>query len=371
MLKIVMIEDEFDIRDAVMSWLQFEGYTVFGAENGKQGLQIIYQENPDLVLCDISMPEMDGHAVLIELRSDSRFAHLPFIFLTAAVDHDSIRQGMNLGADDYITKPFNQGEVLAAVRTRLGKQEQIQAQIDHLSDLIGVEREQRLLKSRLVGMFSHDFRNPLASILASSNMLQAYFDRMNPQQRDRHFHRINGSVQLLLQMLDEMLLVAEIENGQLSYHPQVLDLQELVRKIVADFQLIDGDSHQLRVSIRLPQRVLLDPKLVQHIITNLISNALKYSPEGSEVRLQAAVDGEQIMIAVQDAGVGIPEDALARIFDPFFRADNVQHIKGTGLGLALAQESVTLCGGSITATSDPGAGSCFTVRLPLIIPAEA
>jgi signal transduction histidine kinase len=364
MPKIIVIEDEFEIRDEVMSWLDFEGYETAGAENGKLGLDLIYREQPDLVLCDISMPEMDGHEVLMELRSNVTFAHVPFVFLTASVDRESMRKSMNLGADDYLTKPFSQPEIINAVRTRLGKQDRIQSQISHLSNLVDAEREQRLLKSRLVGMFSHDFRNPLATILGSSNILQTYMDRLTPERRQQHFHRIDGAVHLLLQMLDEMLMVAEIENGQLVNHPQPTDLKKLIENIVADFHLIDGDRHPIYTDFHLPAPVLIDPKLVQHVITNVISNAIKYSPEGSEVKIQASFEQDQVTISVQDAGIGIPESDIESVFEPFFRAKNAHIAKGTGLGLALVKQTVDLCGGTITIASEIGRGTLLTVMIP-------
>jgi len=246
MTKILVIEDEFDIRDEVMNWLQFEGYEVVGAANGKIGLNAIYTEQPDLVICDINMPDMDGHQVLIEVRSDENFVHLPFVFLTAAADRSAMRTGMNLGADDYLTKPFSHADIIDTVSVRLGKLGQIQSQIDHLSSVIDMEREQRLLKSRLVGMFSHDFRNPLASILSSSNILQSYSDRLTPERQQEHFRRIDGGVQLLLQMLDEMLMVAEIENGQLTLHRQSTNLGRQIERLIEDFRLIDGEKHQFQ-----------------------------------------------------------------------------------------------------------------------------
>jgi len=365
MTKILVIEDEFDIRDEVISWLQFEGYDVVEADNGKTGLDAIYNETPDLVLCDVSMPLMDGHEVLIEIRSDVNYAQLPFIFLTAAADRDAMRKGMTLGADDYLTKPFTHAEVITAVKTRLGKQAQVRQQIDQLSTIISNEREQRLLKSRLIGMFSHDFRNPLASILSSSNILQSYSDRLTPERQQKHFHRIDGAVHLLLQMLDEMLLVAQIENEQLTFHPQPTNLKHLIDGIISDFRLIDEDRHPIHFSGSLPDTAVLDPKLTRHIITNLVSNAIKYSPAGCTVQIQAQTAGEQIIIAVQDGGIGIAEADQQHVFEPFFRAANARHAKGTGLGLALVQQALELCGGQIEVTSEINQGTVFEVRLPI------
>lgn len=365
MTKIVVIEDEFDIRDEIMNWLRYEGHEVVGAKNGKLGLDAIRSVHPDLVLCDIMMPEMDGHEVLIELRADVNFAQLPFVFLTSAADRQSVREGMNLGADDYLTKPFRHQEVINMVQARLGKQDQIQTQIAHLNDIIDAEREQYLLKSRLVGMFSHDFRNPLAAILMSSNMLQSYTDRMSPERKQQHFQRIDGSVHKLLQMLDEMLMTSELESGQLTLNLQPTNLRMMLESLLEEFKQISGGKHHLVLSSALPELVDIDPKLAQHVITNLISNAIKYSPEGTQIRVVAQIEDGEIVIAVADAGIGIPEEDLPHIFEPFFRANNAHNIKGSGLGLALVKQILDICGGRIDVVSQHGSGSCFTVYCPI------
>lgn len=363
MARILVIEDEMFIRDEVMTWLELEGYDVLGADNGKDGLDLIYNENPDLVLCDINMPEMDGHEVLIELRSNMLYAQLPFIFLTATADHNAMREGMNLGADDYITKPFTYAEVLSAIRTRLTKQQQLNSQIEQLSHIIEEERQLRLLKSHLMGMFSHDFRNPLATILAASNMLQSYWDRLTPEKREQRFNHIEGSVHLLLQMLDEMLMVAEIENGQLTYNPQATDLTKLIEKIIGDFLMIDADKHIISSYIQLPERIMIDQKIIQHILTNLISNALKYSPIDTEIIVKASFKSDQFTLLVKDAGIGIPQEDIANIFEPYFRASNVESAKGTGLGLALVMHTLDVCHGTIEVSSELEHGTSFTVRI--------
>jgi DNA-binding response OmpR family regulator len=135
-VKILVIEDEAQIREEVSDWLQFEGYETVTAANGRLGLAAVEQENPDLIMCDITMPQMDGYEVLIEVRANQKHATTPFIFLTAAADRDSLRKGMGLGADDYLTKPFTLQEVLGAIRTRLQRQaaQTQQGQHDILED---------------------------------------------------------------------------------------------------------------------------------------------------------------------------------------------------------------------------------------------
>lgn len=368
MVKIVVIEDEAHIRDEVMDWLQFEGYDVKGAPNGRRGLEVIQGEMPDLILCDISMPEMDGHEVLISVRSDPDLTHIPFVFLTASADRDAVRKGMNLGADDYLTKPFTHAEVLGTLKAILQKKAaqsvRVQNEFNNLNLALNEEREKRLLKSRLVAMFSHDFRNPLTSILSSSSILRNYNDRLSPERKQQQFDRIDGSVHLLIQMLDDMLMVAEMEGGHLEYNPERVDLTVFVESLIEEFRLIDHDAHQFEFHSALGREINGDPKLLRHILANLISNAIKYSPPKSVIRVILNEYDTITEVRVEDEGIGIPEESLEHLFEPFHRASNARSMKGTGLGLSIAKQAVDLHGGTITVESILNQGTRFTVQIP-------
>ncbi len=368
MAKILMIEDEDQIREEVMDWLMFEGYEVVGAANGRLGLEAAEREYPDLIISDINMPEMDGYNVLLEVRSNPVLSHIPFIFLTAHDTHDAYRAGMEMGADDYLTKPFTHTEVLSAIRARLQKQSQqkeyVNQQLDTLDKVLEEERAKRLVKSRLVAMFSHDFRNPLAVILSSATLMQKYEDRMDSDQRQNKLSRIVSSVEQLMQMLDDMLVVAEMESGRFEANPENLDLTAQVENIVDEFRAIKGETCQIRFESSVQKRVKLDPKLLRQMTANLISNAIKYSPDGGEVKVKIAGGEGEIVLLVQDNGIGIPDEAMSSLFTPFFRATNAKNLQGTGLGLAIVKEAVDLCGGEIDVTSQVGQGSQFRVRLP-------
>lgn len=253
-MKILVIEDEAQIREEVSDWLQFEGYEIVAAANGRLGLAAIEQENPDLILCDITMPQMDGYEVLIEVRANQKHATTPFIFLTAAADRDSLRKGMSLGADDYLTKPFTLEEVLGAIRTRLQRHatqtQQGQYHIDVLSSALNQERKQNLLKSRLIALFSHDFRNPLATILMSSSVIRNYADRLPPARKQQVLNRIDGAVHSLTQMLDDMLIIAELESGYFAYKPESIALAPFIEAIIAEYRLIDLCDHRPVMSFR-------------------------------------------------------------------------------------------------------------------------
>ncbi|MBE2267814.1 MAG: hybrid sensor histidine kinase/response regulator [Anaerolinea sp.] len=371
MPKILLIDDESLLRDEVADWLEFEGYEVLTAENGLTGLEKAACEVPDLIVCDIAMPALDGHGVLLEVRSNPQLNHIPFIFLTASANYEAMRRGMNLGADDYLTKPFKRIDLLEAIRSRLRKYEEQQEaahmQLEAVSRAFAEQEERRLLKSRLVAMFSHDFRNPLASILSSSELLKNYEARMSADHKRQHLDRIGGSVRLLLQMLDDMLAVAEMEHGHLKYRPQPVDIGAFMRDVIDEFRLIYSDQYTFVFEEAHSGLIESDPRLLRQILNNLISNAVKYSPSGSTVtaRLQGSDSGLQVHIV--DQGIGIPEEDQAHLFDAFYRAENVRDAKGSGLGLTIVREAVTLCGGEIHVLSEVGRGSIFTVELPIAL----
>ncbi|MCU0514522.1 MAG: ATP-binding protein [Anaerolineae bacterium] len=369
MTKVIVIEDEADIRSEIMDWLVFEGLEVIGAGDGRSGLAAILREVPDLILCDIAMPELNGHEVLLEVRATPALTHIPFIFLTAAADRQAVRQAMNMGADDYITKPFSHDEVLTTVRSRLNRldllTQQQQQQMSVLNEALEEERARRLLKSRLVAMFSHDFRNPLAAILSAAQLLERYDDRLDAERRRRNLQRISGSVYTLMHMLDEMLMVAKMEAGHLEFVLQPLRLAALVEAMVEEFRLMDQNAHTLDYEARLPELVPADPHLLRHIVANLLSNALKYSPAGTTVVVRLVTEAGHLLLTVQDEGIGIPAESLPRLFQPYHRAENARGFKGTGLGLTIVKECVDRYGGSIEVAAEVQRGAHFLVRLPL------
>lgn len=370
MARILVVEDESTIREEVMDWLQFEGYEIDGAANGRLALARIYQACPDLIISDIAMPEMGGYELLLEVRSEPQLLHVPFIFLTAATERADIRHGMAAGADDYLTKPFTHQELLNSVRTRLDKQAQfdtqVQANFDAMSAALNEEREKQLLKSRLMAMFSHDFRNPLASILSSSNMIRNYEDRLSPERKRQHLDRIDGAVHVLLQMLDEMMMIAEMEGNYLQYTPQPVDVVLLVADLVDELRVIDQNAHTLTFVGESLGMVEADPKLLRHILTNLGSNAMKYSSDNTEIRFSVAATDQHIIFTVEDQGRGIPADSVSLLFDPYFRANNVDGIKGTGLGLSIVKYCVDHHSGHIDVESVLDKGSRFIVTIPKI-----
>jgi len=367
--KVLVIDDESILRTEMMDWLTFEGYEVMGAENGLTGVKQATQWTPDLIVCDVTMPYLDGFGVLYEVHSNAATTHIPFIFVTARATHEDIRYGMNLGADDYITKPFTRLQLLEAVQIQLAKyatREHIyQQDLIQLQQALTQEQEQRLLKARLVAMFSHDFRNPLSTILSSKNLLTDYADKMDAERKRTHYNRIEASVRQLVQMLDDMLIVSQMETGNLNFKPESVDVSAFFQHMVEEFQATNSETHNFVFDNHVTAYSVADTRLLRQIGSNLISNAIKYSPHGSTIRVTLNIEEKNYVLVVEDQGIGISEDDQKRLFEAFTRGRNVGEVSGTGLGLAIVKRAVELYGGSIRMESALNQGTSMIVFFPV------
>ena len=368
MTKILVIEDEAILREEIVEWLTMEDYTAFSAEDGLIGVEAAFRQLPDLIVCDVTMPHLDGYSVLAELNANPATAGIPFIFVTARVTHEDIRYGMSLGADDYITKPFTRVELLQAIQVRLAKkaaqEQEHQHALEHLQQALTQEQERRLLNAKLVAMFSHDFRNPLTTILLSNNLLREQGHRLDEERRLVHFNRIDASARKLVQMLDDVLLVAQLETGKLDLKLEPLNVGLFLEQIVESFQAIHGEKHPIFFESQVTTPQLMDGRLLHPIAANLISNAIKYSALGGAVHILVDDYEGQCRLTVQDQGIGIPDADQANLFEVFQRSSNVGNVPGTGLGLALVKQAVTLLRGSVHFESQVGIGTTMTVMLP-------
>lgn len=369
MSKILVIEDETILREEMAEWLSLEDYEVFSAADGMAGVSEAFRCQPDLIVCDITMPLLDGYGVLMELRANPAMAATPFIFVTARASHEDMRKGMGLGADDYITKPFTRIELLEAIQTRLEKtarqKKQRQSDVEQWQQAFEHERDQRLLKSKLVAMFSHDFRNPLSTILYSVNMVRDFADRIDEQRRLKHLNRAEASVLLLIQMLDDMLFVSQMDAGKLSFFPEQMNVSEFLQAMVDEFQAIHADTHTLSFISHFSDKVMADRSLLRQIASNLISNAVKYSPQGGEVQVSLRCVDNHLELSVKDQGIGIPDTDQPNLFAAFQRASNVHGISGTGLGLTIVKQATDLHGGSVALESAVGIGTTVIVKIPM------
>ncbi|MGD1938195.1 MAG: response regulator [Cyanophyceae cyanobacterium] len=363
--KILVIEDELDVREILIDILDAEGFEVAGAENGAAGIELATQINPDLILCDVMMPKVDGLGVLETLRKQEVTATTPFIFLTAKATKDNLREGMNLGADDYVTKPFTRQELLDAIASRLQRRETFaeasRAQLEEL-------------RQAMTLTLPHELHTPLNGIIASSQYVLDDLDDLDKDEIQEFMQDINTSGRRLYRLVQNFLLRTELtalaQDEQKLAMLRSLTLDQpatTINKAVQDhLRQHNGEARGADLEFKLADATIRIAETgLQKIVVELVDNALKFSPPDSAVSVSGQVKGNCYCLTVTDHGEGMATDQMARIgaYQQFERRDREQ--QGTGLGLSLVQQLVELYDAQLNIKSNPGEGTTVQVSFSL------
>lgn len=226
------------------------------------------------------------------------------------------------------------------------------------------ERELNEMKSRFVSMASHEFRTPLTTINSSAGLIQKYLEKGMSDKTPKHVERIRNSVRNLTSILNDFLSLEKLESGRISINLLRCKLYDTIAEIVEEFDQLKKTGQTIIVEGDRAMEVLIDQSLVKNILINLTSNALKYSPENSEIKIRFFEQDENVVIEIADKGIGIPEKDKVNMFERFFRAGNVINIEGTGLGLTIVKRYLDLLGGAINFESEEGKGTTFKIEIP-------
>ncbi|MEQ8995467.1 MAG: ATP-binding protein [Coleofasciculus sp. B1-GNL1-01] len=236
---------------------------------------------------------------------------------------------------------------------------------ESLRRALDTEKHLNQLKSQIISVVSHEYRTPLTVILSSAEMLSRYRQRLSDVKQEQHLGRIKSAVEHLTALVDDVLFISKAELNKLEFKPEPIEIIPFTQELVSQVQVGQEDNYRLVFSNQGNGNQLNgDAKLLRQIITNLVSNAIKYSPDGGNVGVHLTCEDSQIILQVSDSGIGIPPEDQARLFQSFNRASNVGAISGTGLGLSIVKKCVELHRGEITLTSAVGVGTTFTVTLP-------
>ncbi|WP_019986727.1 sensor histidine kinase [Rudanella lutea] len=242
--------------------------------------------------------------------------------------------------------------------------EQLEQSKDELAQALKTERELGELKSRFVSMASHEFRTPLTAVLNATTLIEKYPEGDQQEKRLRHLHRIRASVKHLNDILEEFLSVGKLEEGKIVAHPARVSLPQLVTETVADMHSMLKTGQVVHTDLDCPKPIWLDPSLLRKMIVNVLSNAIKYSGEGSEIAIRATCQEGQLTMTVTDQGIGISPDDQQHLFEQFFRAKNAINVAGTGLGLHIVAKYAELMQGSVQLQSELNNGTTITLILP-------
>lgn len=363
--KVLIIDDTPEIRMIIGESLNLYGFTTLAAEDGLTGIQLAKEQLPDLIICDINMPNLDGYATLIALREHEATATIPFIFLTGAADKLNMRRGMELGADDYLTKPFTHQELMAAVNARLEKQADIRRQS---------EKKLEELRGNITLALPHELRTPLNGILGMAGIIMDDCASMAPAEIQESARLIHQSALRLHRVIENFLVLSQIEllaseSRSLEMPASAAPVQvgeilpELARGIAANWQRA-GD---LALEV-VPASLLVPPDNFKKIAEELIDNAFKFSEPGKPVRVATGISQRTFHLTVADHGRGLTAEQIARIGAHMQFERKTYEQQGAGLGLIIAKRLTELLGGRLQIDSKPGVQT--TVRVSFDMPGE-
>lgn len=370
-LRVLLVEDsptDSRLFQHVFFRASEENWSLEFVERLSEAIDSCQMQSFDLVLLDLNLPDSDG------LNTVAKFSqavpNVPIIILTGFDDEELALQAMSKGAQDYLVKDQVTTHLLRrSIRYSIERSQILQQLRDSEQvtlQSLAKERELNQLKSYFISMVSHEFRNPLNILKAMSEVLLESGDRLTIEKKEIYAQRIESTIQNMCQLLDEVILLGRVDTGSLAIALTPMNLAEFCDELITSLKLSDDNQHPIILNYQLASKFLeMDASLLSHILTNLISNALKYSPFGNEVEIEVSSLDGKIMFCVSDRGIGIPEADQDRLFKTFSRCSNVGKIKGTGLGLAIVKRCVDLWGGKIYAESKSGIGTKVTVLLPM------
>lgn len=361
MKKILIIDDEEWLREMMRLALRQRGFEVVEAANGTDGIEKARKELPDLILCDINMGKVDGYFTLSSLRGEATTAAIPFILMTGLADSASMRHGMELGADDYLPKPFTTDALYAAVEARLKKSQTIRDD---------AERKLAHLRDNISLMLPHELRTPLNGILANAELLAHSSATLKPEEIAEIGQEIHKSSERLERLVENFLICAQLEliaADPKNVHALRIGKTEnparLVKKNALAQAMQAGRTGDLTLDVA-DISVPMSEGYFTKVVNELVHNALKFSEAGSPVQIKLAGQFSAIALVVSDKGRGFSPEQTARIgaYIQFERKKHEQ--QGLGLGLTIVKRLVELHGGTLSIESEKGAGATVTAKFP-------
>lgn len=363
--KILIVDDRAENLYSLECMLAEDDREILKAQSGDEALKIAFQEEISLILLDVQMPEMDGFEVANMLKSTKRTRKIPIIFVTAiSKEKKYILQGLGEGAFDYLFKPLDSDITKSKVKTLLqlyAQQKEIELKNTELHRLNDE-------KNYFLGMASHDLRNPLGNILTLVNLIDDEIGSLMPPDHRKYLKIVQSTSKHMMELLNELLDISRIEAGLTAYKPRTVNIHELLQETISSHKT-HADKKQIHLSYSLPDTnmtFLCDRNQITQVLNNLVSNAIKYSHNGSPIELIVEQNTQDTIFHIQDHGQGIPPQEHKRLFEAFSKT-SVKSTGGessTGLGLNIAKKLIECHGGKIWLRSEVGKGTTFSFSIP-------
>lgn len=360
---VLVVDDSADNLQLLTGHLYDAGFEVQFARSGREALDRARSTPPDVIVLDIEMPDMNGFEVCQKLQSDACLRSIPVLFVTSHTDEEYLVRGFEVGGVDYITKPVRRSELISRVRTQQElkcARDRLHAQNEYLTQL-----NQR--KDRFFSMLAHDLRSPFSGILTLARFMKESAEEGSTGDTREFVEALWEASSRLSRLLENLLEWGRLQLYSASAKPQELPVTPLVEEAAGLFEQVAREKGiTIEQVVAADLTVFADPTMIDSVLRNLISNAIKFSHPGGQVTVRAAASDDRVRIAVRDTGVGISPERLERIFSDEILVSGVgtSGEKGTGLGLALSRLHAEQNGGTLAVTSTPGKGTTITLELP-------
>lgn len=355
-MKILVIEDDEAIRQTLQDVLELNGHEVVAASNGCDGVARA-ADQPDLILCDIGLPGMDGYEVMTRIRDEPAGREIPFIFLTARATRDEVRKGMAMGADDYVTKPFTEQEILDAINARIRRQQPMRERVEALM----AER-----RREADAEWSHELLTPLNGVLGGLELIDAEADHLPPAELRELLAMIRAGAERQLALSRKLIRYFELERLKAQSRTGLgdCDARPTVEQASGEMARQAGRLADLALDVA-DARVAAPPAHLSAAISELVGNAMGFSQPGQRVEVEGVSAGARYRVSVVDQGVGMSEEECAQVgaFTQFGRKRYSQ--QGLGLGLAIARGVAEVYGGRLTLVPGTPRGIRAMLELPL------
>ena len=378
-VKILLVEDDPTMAEMLGEFFRSANTTLTHAHNSSEALTYFREQTADLVLLDLGLPGLNGLQLLAELKSSPRTSEIPVVILSGRSTPPDIVRGLELGARDYVTKPFDGVELRARVNAVLAARQEI-THLKTNNTALTEERDEAVKalkrKAEFLANMSHEIRTPMNGVISMSGLILE--TPLTSEQRS-YVDTIYSSAESLLTIINDILDFSKIESGKLEFEHQPIDLRTCIEEALDLLGTKAGEKQidlVYQIEDGVPLNVLGDVTRLRQIMVNLIGNSVKFTDRGeivTQIKLVAAPENAenpttpwQLNFSVRDTGIGIPPERLSKLFSPFVQADasTARHFGGTGLGLSISRRLVELMGGKMWAESTPGNGSMFQFVLP-------
>lgn len=359
---VLVVDDEEKNRELLRVLLEAEGFTVLEAEDGEQAIKVVEDTPPDVIILDIMMPKMDGFQVCRRLKDDPKTAPIPILLVTALRERADRIMGIKAGANDFLSKPIDKQDLTLRVRNAA----YTKSLFDQLQENYEKLKELEKLRDNLTNMIVHDMRTPLMGINGYLQLLQMGAKDNLTEKQNQYVIKASNSVSNLMEIVNSLLDVSKLEEGEMKLDLQQCDLRNLVKDA---FEMLGSLKDKLNIYFKPPKKpifVQCDPDLITRVISNLVGNAIKFTPEAGKVKISIKKEDNQARFAVTDTGYGIPPEYQTKIFEKFGQVEIIEKKQkySTGLGLTFCKLTVEAHGGEIGVDSILEQGSTFWFVLP-------